>query len=312
MRAAHSISTGPRCVSITSAWPGRSGSRARRARARRRGRRDPARARGAAAVPRSRRPFRRRCTRRRLSRHTSDICVDALPADGVHEHLRAAQQLLHEQLGVRHADRVRRPELSGEGRADLVLVRAEDHAVGAGAVDRLDDDRPVVAGPRPRHRRLGARRLQLLHGPQAGAAQRLRHRVLVAARRAQGGPVGVLAELLAEGVGKRHAGLGTGHHEGDVVAAQVGERRFEVAVHDVGDIVVGAISASVERGRRRALDVHGGDARAREARGEPRARRVAVDDDGDTIASCWAAGHHAAPTSRSRSSGPFGRASKPP
>ena len=77
-----------------------------------------------------------------------------------------------------------RPIVAAKAARDRVGRLAQDDAVGAGAVERLDDDRPVAARRRPRDRLAGVAGLELLDRAHAGVAQRLRHqRACRAARR---------------------------------------------------------------------------------------------------------------------------------
>ena len=89
------------------------------------------------------------------------------------------------------------------------------------------------------------------------------------------------AEPLAERVGERHAGLGADDDEGRVVGGEPRRRRLQVPlVDDVLDEVAGAEGAQVEAGRARtALHVDDRQAGGGEARRQPRAGRVGVDDD---------------------------------
>ncbi len=235
--------------------------------------------------------------------------MDAVPRDRVAEQLRAAQQLLHEQLLVRALERVGAAEHVGEGRADRVGVLAQRDAVGPGRVERLDDDRPVAALLGPGDRLLDVAGLQLLHGAQAGGAHGGGHLGLVAASAALGGAVGGQAERLAQRVAQQHARLGADDDEGRVVSGDGSGGRGEVAlVDDVLEEVLRPQALDVERRLVRvALDVDDVEPLGDEAGRQSGAGRVGVDDDRDASVVT-----HAVATRTRRSSGCLGWPSKPP
>lgn len=241
----------------------------------------------------------------RVAPHLGDV-VDPVPADRVDEVLPPAKELLHEQRVVAALQLVGAVELGGERAPQLGGAVAEDDAVGAGAVDRLDDDRPVAAVARPRDRRLDVVGLELGDRVEAGGAQRAGHRVLAAARPAERGAVAGQPERRRQRVGQRHADLGAGDHRRHVPARQRGDRRRHVAVvAHVGDVVLGAERAREERRRPGdAADVDELDPALAQPPADRGPGRVRVDDD-------ERAGHARATRMR-RSSGVRGRPSKPP